>query len=208
MVFRSGTVKTLWATVAFASISLATGCSALPSMDDSSPAEAADEVAIDDTAIVTGSTELAASPTLPSVHDVIAQDRFVALDVALELSGLDSVLDGLEDFVLFAPIGGAFASSGADIGIEYSTLMNDHRLLEAIMRYHIVADPSTNQSWRTLNGASLDVDRTGAGTIERVDGVDVLDTIPVLNGTVVVMPRLLLPAPEPLVASTEVRTTG
>ena len=177
-------------------------------MDDASPAAAADDGVIDETRNATASTELPAAPSLPSVHEVLAQDRFVALDVALDLSGLDDVLDGLEDFVLFAPIGEAFASSGADVGIEYSTLMNDHRLLEAIMRYHIVADPSTNQSWRTMNGASLDVNPQGAGTIERVDGVDVLDAFPVLNGTVVVIPRILLPVPEPLVASTEVSTTG
>jgi hypothetical protein len=98
------------------------------------------------------------------------------------------------------------ASSGTDIGIEYSTLMNDPRLLEGIMRYHIVTEASTNQSWRTLNGASLDVDGRDARTIERVDGVDVLDRIPVRNGTVVALPRLLLPASEPLVTSTELGT--
>jgi hypothetical protein len=107
-----------------------------------------------------------ASPTapssLPTLHELLAQDRFVPLAVALERGGLDIVIDGLDDFVLLAPNGAAFASSGADIGVEYSTLMNDPRLLEAIMRYHIVADPSTNQSWRTLNGSALDVDGSDA----------------------------------------------
>ena len=192
------------ATIALASIGLATGCSSLP--DNGSPAAAADEVVIDETPIVTPSTEVTAPPTLPTLDDVLAEDRFVPLGVALERTGLDEVLDGLDDFVLLAPTATAFASSGADVGIEYSTLMNNTLLLEGIMRYHIVADPSTNGSWRTLNGAALDVDGADANTIERVDGVDVADRIPVRNGTVVVMPRLLLPTPEPLVSSTVLQT--
>ncbi len=61
------------------------------------------------------------------------------MKVALERSGLDIVIVGLDDFVLLAPTGTAFASTGADIGFEYPTLMNNPRLLEAIMRHHIVA---------------------------------------------------------------------
>ncbi len=142
------------------------------------------------------------------MDELLAQDRFVPLAVALERSGLDSLIDGLDDFVLLAPTASAFASSGADIGIEYSILMNDPRLLEAILRYHIVVDPSTNRSWRTMNGSALDVDGPEAEAIERVDGVDVLDRIQIHNGTVLVMPRLLLPAPEPLATSTEAQPAG
>jgi uncharacterized surface protein with fasciclin (FAS1) repeats len=192
------------ALVAFASIAVEAGCSSAQSIDDASPAAAAaaDPVGSDETTIVTASTEPNSPPSLPTLHVVLAQDRFVALTVALERSGLDEVLDGLDDFVLLAPTNAAFASSGADISIEYSTLMNDPRLLEAILRYHIVADPSTNQSWRTLNGAALDADGADADTVERIDGVDILDRIPVRNGTVFVMPRLVLPAPEPIGTST------
>ena len=189
------------ATIAVASTGLATGCSPPQSLDDATPAAAAAPVASDETDVVTATTELTAPPSLPVLQELLAQDRFVPLDVALERSGLDQELDGLDDFVLIAPTGTAFASSGADIGIEYSTLMNDPRLLEAILRYHIVAEPTTNQSWRTLNGASLDVDGSEAGTIERIDGVEVLDRIAVRNGTVFVMPRLLIPVPDVSVTS-------
>ena len=136
--------------------------------------------------------------TLPTLHQILGQDRFVPLAVALERSGLDDVIDGLDDFVLIAPTSAAFASSGTDTGIEYPTLMNSPQLLEATMRYHIVADPSTNRSWRTLNGSALEVDGSDADTIERVDGVEVLDRIHVRNGTVLVVPRLLLPTRDPL----------
>ena len=197
------------AIVALASVGLAAaGCSSAGSIDGGSPAAAAAPTGSGETPAVTESTEPDAAPTLPTWYELLAQDRFVALTVALERSGLDNVIDDLDNFVLLAPINSAFAASGTDIGIEYASLMDDARLLEAILRYHIVADPSTNQSWRTMNGASLDVNPQGAGTIERVDGVDVLDAFPVLNGTVVVIPRILLPVPEPLVASTEVSTTG
>ena len=191
--------------VALASICFATGCASAPSIDGATPAEAAANVGPRETPIVTASTAPTAPPASPALSEVLAQDRFVALNVAFERSGLLDVIEGLDDFVLFAPTDAAFASSGADIGIEYATLMNDPRLLEAILRYHIVADPSTNQSWRTLNGAALDVDGSDAATIEHADGVDVLNRISVHNGTVFVMSRLLLPAPEPLVSSTELQ---
>ncbi|MET0662237.1 MAG: fasciclin domain-containing protein [Ilumatobacteraceae bacterium] len=196
------------AMVGLASIALAAGCSSARSIDDASAAAAAPAIASGEAPIVTSSIEPTAPPSLPTLYDVLAQDRFVALKVALERSGLDDILDGLDDFILLAPTDAAFASSGADIGIEYPTLMNDARLLDAILRYHIVGDASTNQSWRTLNGAALDVDGSDADTIERVDGVDVLDPIHLSNGTVYVTPRLLLPAPEPLVTGTVLQDEG
>jgi uncharacterized surface protein with fasciclin (FAS1) repeats len=193
--------------VVFAAIGLAAGCSSSSSIDDASPAEAASESESDAGPIisgtsVTGSIDGTATPSLPTVGELLTNDRFVAVRVALERSDLDNVLDDLDDFVLLAPTGAAFSASETDIGIQYSTLMNDPRLLEAIMRYHIVADPSTNESWRTLNGSALDVDGTSADSIERVDGVDVLDSIAVRNGTVLVVPRLLLPTGS-LITSTE-----
>jgi uncharacterized surface protein with fasciclin (FAS1) repeats len=189
-----GTVRSFRpaAAVALVSILLLAGCSSARSFDGASPVAAADEVESGESTIVPLSTEPTAPPSLPTLHDLLAQDRFVALAVALERSGLDSVLDGLEEFVLFAPTDAAFASSGADIGIEYPTLMNDQRLLEAILRYHVVAGPSTNQSWRTMNGASLAVEGD-EDAVARVDGVEVLDRIPVPNGTVFVIRHLLLP---------------
>ncbi len=197
------------AIVALASVGLAAaGCSSAGSIDGGSPAAAAAPTGSGETPAVTESTEPDAAPTLPTWYELLAQDRFVALTVALERSGLDNVIDDLDNFVLLAPINSAFAASGTDIGIEYASLMDDARLLEAILRYHIVGDPSTNQSWRTLNGAVLDVDGAAVDTIAAFDGADVLDRIPVRNGTVFVMPRLLLPAPGPIVSSTESQPAG
>lgn len=195
------------AALACASIVAATGCASAQAIDDSSPAEAPAATGSDETSLITASTATTA-PTLPTLHEVLVQDRFVPLAVALERSGLDSVMDGLDDFVLLAPTGAAFASSGADIGIEYSTLMNNRQLLEATMRYHVVADPSTNRSWRTLNGSALDVDGSDVDTIERVDGVDVVDRIHVRNGTVLVMPRMFLPTRGPLGTATAGQANG
>ena len=194
------------AAVAFASICLTTGCASVRSIDDATSAEAAAAVESGETPIVAASTvPTAPPPSLPALSDLLAQDRFVALGVALDRSGLLDILGGLDDFILFAPSDAAFASSGADIGIEYPTLMNDTRLLEAVLRYHIVADPSANQSWRTLNGAALDVDGPDSDTIEHADGVDVVDRISVQHGTVLVLSRLLVPRPERLTTSTELQ---
>lgn len=191
------------AAIAFATISLASGCSSASSIGDASPAAAAD-VGPSETKLITTVSTVSPAPSLPTLHDLLAQDRFVALRVALERSGLVNVILELDDFVLFAPTGAAFASSGADIGIEYPTLMNDPRLLEAILRYHVVADPAANPTWRTLNGAAVDVDGAEADTMTTVDGIDVLDRITVEHGTVLVVPQFLFPEAEPLVAATEV----
>jgi uncharacterized surface protein with fasciclin (FAS1) repeats len=184
-----GRCRIAFAALVLATIAAGTACASSQTLREASASAAAADEA-DAPPIATSSTAPASSPTF---DEVLAQDRFVALAIALERSGLDDVLDGLDDFVLLAPIGDAFASSGADIGIEYSTLMNDPRLLEAILRYHIVASPSNNESWRTLNGSQLDADGSTADTIERVDDVEVLDRISVSNGTVLVIPRILLP---------------
>ena len=189
------------AVFALASLVLTTGCASAPSLDDASPAVEAANVSPGGSPVTTTSPATDGA-SLPTLNDVLAQDRFVPLAVALERGGLDQILDGLDDFVLLAPVSAAFTSSGADIGIEYSRLMNDPRLLEALLRYHVVANPSTNQSWRTLNGSALDVDGFDADTIVRVDNVEVLDRIHVRNGTVLVMPRLLLPVAEASVTST------
>jgi uncharacterized surface protein with fasciclin (FAS1) repeats len=188
--------------VAIASVGLAAGCGDAGLIDDSSAAAAPGEVV--DTTIVSGSVALespattasapetssAADPGLPALDDVLAEEQFVPLAIALERSGLDEVIAGLDDFVLLAPTESAFASAGTDVGIDYMKLVTSPRLLEAVIRYHIVADPLTNVSWRTLNGALLDV----APNKRVVDGVEVLDRIPVRNGVVLVMPRVLLPA--------------
>ena len=182
------------AVVALGSIGLATGCSSGPSIGGGSPAAAA--VGSDGSVLVVASATPSAPSSLRTLQEVLVEeeDQFVPLGVALQRSGLLKVIDGLADFVLVAPTGEALASNGVDIGIEYSALMNDPRTLEAIMRYHIVADPSTNQSWRTLNGSALDVDETDIESIQRVNGVDIVDRIGVRNGTILVVTRLLVPA--------------
>ena len=181
------------AVAAVGSVGLAAGCSSAPSIGGGSPAAAA--VGSDGSVLVVASTTPSAPSSLRTLQELLVEeDQFVPLGVALQRSGLLKVIDGLADFVLVAPTSEAFASSGADIGIEYSALMNDPRTLEAIMRYHIVADPSTNQSWRTLNGSALDVDETDIESIQRLNGVAIVDRIGVRNGTILVVTRLLIPA--------------
>lgn len=200
-------IRKVFTAAAFASIALATGCSSVPSLYGEPSAAAAEATETGETTH-TASTEPVAPASLPDLQELLIEDRFVPLAVALQRSGLVTVLDGLDDFVLVAPIGDAFASSGADIGIEYSTLMSDSQLLEPIMRYHVVADPSTNPSWRTLNGYAIDVDGSEPDTIDRVNGIDVVDRIHVRNGTVLVVPRLLFPAPESRTVRTSLQPVG
>lgn len=200
--------KQTWraAAVALVSVCLAAGCTDAGLLDNSSAAAApseSGEATIAGSAVPTAAALPVVPPSSvpptpsasPTLDELLAEERFVALAVALERSGLDGVIEGLDDFVLLAPTGTAFASAGADVGIDYSTLMNNQRLLEAVIRYHVVADPSVNESWRTLNGAALDVSASDTGTI---DGVEVIDRIAVRNGIVLVMPQLLLPESQPV----------
>jgi hypothetical protein len=207
---------------AVTSVCLAAGCSGAGLMDDSSAA-AAPAPSVD--AAITGGGSIAPvasvaaaqpaiapplpvvpslptpPPALPTLQELLAEEQFLPLAFALERSGLDDLIAGLDEFVLIAPTETAFATGGADVGIEYSTLIDKPRLLDAFLRYQIVADPSTNESWRTMNGAPLDVEGTDPATIDRVNGVAVVERIPVRDGTVLVMPRLLLPATEPVGAA-------
>ena len=174
---------------------LAPGCSRAPSIEDTASAEAA---AVD-AGVAPDPTIPTTPPTaLPTIDVILSQDRFIPLSVALERSGLREMIDAQDEFVLLAPIGAAFASSAADTGIEYSLLMNNAGLLEAIMRYHIVVGTPTGREWRTLNGASLSVDGSNPHTVGLVDGIEVLEAISTRNGTVLVIPRLLVPLSEPV----------
>lgn len=194
----------------FASVVLAGGCTDAGLIDDS-PAAAAPADAVDATNVGGPTAPIAPAapsspvrstlptpPPLPTLDEALVEEQFVPLADALERSGLGELIDGLDDFVLLAPTGTAFAAAGADVGIEYGALINTPQLLEAVIRYHIVADPSENESWRTLNGALLDVDGSDAATIDRVDGVDVIERIAVRNGVILVVPRLLLPGSQPV----------
>jgi uncharacterized surface protein with fasciclin (FAS1) repeats len=197
-------------TVAFASICLAAGCSDA-GLIDNGPAAAA-PAASSNAPIAGESTapsalaapvlpvvpSLPPPPALPALDELLADERFLPLAIALERSGLDDVIDGLDDFVLLAPTGAAFESAGTDVGIDYLTMINQPRLLESVIRYQIIADPSINESWRTLNGAALDVKGTDPDLIDRVNGVAVTERIPVRGGTVLVVPRLLLPESPPV----------
>lgn len=178
----------------FASVCLAAGCSYAPSVDGGPAAAAAAESSEATTVSESTAATMPEPPSLPTLGELLAEERFVPLAIALERSGLDDVIDGLDDFVLLAPTETAFASAGTDLGVDYLTLVSRPQLLEAVMRYHVVADPSADESWRTLNGAVLDASGSDPGTI---DGVEVLDRIPVRNGIVLVMPRLVLPASQP-----------
>lgn len=189
---------------------LTAGCADARLMNDSSAAAAPTESS-DATIVGESPAPVAPTPpalpvvpslptplTLPTLDELLAEERFVPLAIALERSGLDDIIDGLDEFVLFAPIGTAFESAATDVGIDYFTMIDKPQLLESVIRYHIVADPSTNESWRTMNGAALDVMGSDRDRIARVNGVEVLDRILVRNGSVLVMPRILIPTAQPV----------
>ena len=189
-------VRRVVAVVALASSGLVAGCAYAPPIGDSKAAaagavESSGTTIDDETSSTTSSTMTPLSLTLP---DVLAQERFTALSVALERSGLDAVIAELDSFVMFAPTDTAFSSAETDVGIGYFPMLNNAQLLDAVLRYHIVATPDTTGSWRTLNGATIAVQGSDPETIRYVNGVEVLERIQVRGGIVLVMPRVLLPS--------------
>ena len=115
------------AAVAFAALGMATGCTSAPSIDDGSPVaqpppDPSTQPLVGGSTAPATCTVATATPSLPTLQELLAEDRFVPFVVALERSGLDTVIDGLDDVVLLAPTGSAF---------EIDRHGRRHRLLDA-----------------------------------------------------------------------------
>lgn len=182
--------------VATAMLALVTAsCSYAPAIGGGSDAAAAPMSSEGTVSDVTSSRAPSTLPAVVELSEVLEREELLPLGLVLERSGLDDVLAGLDEFVLLAPTHAAFAAGGDEVGVDFFEMVKNPRLLDAVMRYHIVANPAVNVSWRTLNGATLDVSGSDPALVGLVDGVEVVDRIRVRSGTVLVVERVLLPRP-------------
>ncbi|WP_255196588.1 fasciclin domain-containing protein [Halorarius litoreus] len=123
---------------------------------------------------------------------------FDILELALEETGLDEVLDSTDgQFTVFAPTDGAFAALLTELGITAAQLLADPDL-EDILLYHVTAGRRYAASvvrapqLRMLTGDTVTVDGTvlNGGEATIVDTPDTID-IEASNGVIHVIDGVL-----------------
>jgi transforming growth factor-beta-induced protein len=142
------------------------------------------------------------TPSKTMAQLVTDEDQFLALEDALDRTGLLTTLEGEGPFTVFAPTNEAFASIGTDPGEEN---------LRQLLLYHVVAqklegkDITGSGTLPTLQGTDLSYTVTGSEvtlTDSRGNQVKVTQTdIQATNGVIHVIEAVLLlpdiPAPVP-----------
>lgn len=141
-------------------------------------------------------------PTPPTITEIVnANEDFSTLGVALEITGLDALLDAPGTYTVFAPTNAAFEALPDGV---LDALVNDPDTLSGVLAYHaagevlFAADVVALDSITTLNGQDI--------TVEVIDGNVVLNGVAMVvtpdieasNGVVHVIDAVLIP-PEPTI---------
>jgi uncharacterized surface protein with fasciclin (FAS1) repeats len=131
-----------------------------------------------------------------TIADIVKADgRFDTLQTALELTGLDAVLDGTTNYTVFAPTDNAFAKLPAG---TLETLVANPTVLADILKYHVVAGtfPASEvvkvTSFATLNGSVTVTIKDGSVFLNGNVKVTVTD-IKAFNGVIHVIDTVLVP---------------
>jgi transforming growth factor-beta-induced protein len=131
------------------------------------------------------------------VETAEAAGSFSTLLTALDVAGLDSVLEGPGPFTVFAPTDAAFAEIPQDV---LSDLLADTDLLTSVLTYHVVSGlvPAATvvglSSATTVNGKSVEIEVVNGSVF--LDGVEVVTTdIEASNGVIHVIDGVLTPEP-------------
>ena len=148
-------------------------------------------------AILTLTVALGSSASAQNIVELAeSTNRFQVLTAALEATGLDVVLEGTQDFTVFAPTDYAFQMALGTAGI--SNLLNDPELLEQILLNHVVpgvvtaADVAGSSFLTTVYDQRLAVE-VNAGQVS-IDGALVQYTdLFATNGVVHVIDAPLMP---------------
>lgn len=148
--------------------------------------------------LATAPLALANSDCGDTIYDIVKGDnRFNTLQTALELTGLDDVLDGDGKFTVFAPTDKAFAN--LPNGVLEALVANTNALTD-ILLYHVVSgeafsdDLEDGQRIKTVVGRTVKVDIENDGDIE-INDADVIDAdIVACNGVIHVIDKVLIPS--------------
>lgn len=131
-----------------------------------------------------------------TIYDIAKDDsRFDTLQAALELTGLDDVLDGDGPFTVFAPTDDAF--DDLPNGLLDDLLHNEHALTD-ILLYHVVSgeafstDLSDGDRIRTVVGRKVKVSIDGSD-IEIDKSNVILADVEACNGVIHAIDKVLIP---------------
>lgn len=130
------------------------------------------------TLLTTTPLALVAGDCGDTIYDIVKSDsRFDTLQFALEATGLDDVLDGNDDFTVFAPTDDAFDDLPSG---TLDALVDNPKALTDILLYHAVSgkafskDLKDGQRIKTVVGRKVKVDIKSNGDIE-INNADVID---------------------------------
>jgi len=132
-----------------------------------------------------------------TIYDIVEKSsRFDTLQAALDLTGLDDVLDGDGPFTVFAPTDEAFKDLPDGV---LDALLDNKKALTDILLYHVVSaeafsdDLEDGQRIKTVVGRKVKVDIQKDGDIE-INDADVIDPdIEACNGVIHVIDKVLIP---------------
>lgn len=151
----------------------------------------------------------------PSVLDVAKNDpQFSILVEAVQAAGLESTLDGVGPFTVFAPTNTAFAALLTELGVDKSQLLGDKALLTAVLTYHVVpakvgrAEVPLGKAITTVQGGFFKVEAGTGSALTIQDGrnrtANITATdISARNGVVHVIDKVILPANQNIVQTAQ-----
>jgi uncharacterized surface protein with fasciclin (FAS1) repeats len=133
-----------------------------------------------------------------TIFDIVKENsQFDTLQLALELTGLDDVLDGDGSFTVFAPTDKAFENLPSGV---LDALVDNTNALTDILLYHVVSskafsdDLKDGQQIKTIVGRTVKVDIESDGDIE-INDANVIDAdIEACNGVIHVIDKVLIPS--------------
>jgi uncharacterized surface protein with fasciclin (FAS1) repeats len=143
---------------------------------------------------------------MPTVLGVAKKDaQFSVLVEAVQAAGLESTLDGVGPFTVFAPTNNAFTGLLVELGLTKPQLLADRTLLTSVLTYHVLpakvekAGVPLGKAVTTVQGGFIKVESAAGGVLTIQDGRNRNAMIAATdaaasNGVVHVIDKVLLPA--------------
>lgn len=141
----------------------------------------------------------------PTVLGVAKHDaQFSILVEAVQAAGLESTLDGVGPFTVFAPTNNAFSALLTELGLSKAQLLADRTLLTSVLTYHVLpakvekAGVPLGKAITTVQGGYFKVEAATGGALTIQDGRNRSSAITATdvaasNGVVHVIDKVILP---------------
>jgi len=141
----------------------------------------------------------------PTVLGVAKHDaQFSILVEAVQAAGLESTLDGVGPFTVFAPTNNAFSALLTELGLSKAQLLADRTLLTSVLTYHVLpakvekAGVPLGKAITTVQGGYFKVEAATGGALTIQDGRNrssaiTATNVAASNGVVHVIDKVILP---------------